>query len=103
MIRSRLVRLLLVLAAVAVGYHRLGMASCAIGLVVFLMYELFAPPPRYRVFGPDQAQQAIDHRMGRFGGTYCDVAPPEEARSKVSRNDPCPCGSGLKFKRCCGR
>ena len=21
---------------------------------------------------------------------------------KVGRNDPCPCGSGLKFKRCCG-
>lgn len=20
---------------------------------------------------------------------------------KVSRNDPCPCGSGLKFKKCC--
>ena len=23
-------------------------------------------------------------------------------RSKVGRNDPCPCGSGLKYKRCCG-
>ena len=22
---------------------------------------------------------------------------------KVSRNDPCPCGSGKKYKRCCGR
>lgn len=22
--------------------------------------------------------------------------------SPVSRNAPCPCGSGLKFKRCCG-
>lgn len=21
---------------------------------------------------------------------------------KVGRNDPCPCGSGLKFKKCCG-
>lgn len=21
----------------------------------------------------------------------------------VKRNDPCPCGSGSKFKRCCGR
>ena len=24
-------------------------------------------------------------------------------RIKVGRNDPCPCGSGKKFKRCCGR
>jgi uncharacterized protein len=24
------------------------------------------------------------------------------AAAKVGRNDPCPCGSGLKFKKCCG-
>lgn len=23
--------------------------------------------------------------------------------AKVGRNDPCPCGSGLKFKKCCGK
>ena len=22
--------------------------------------------------------------------------------SKINRNDPCPCGSGKKFKKCCG-
>jgi preprotein translocase subunit SecA len=22
---------------------------------------------------------------------------------KVGRNDPCPCGSGRKYKHCCGR
>jgi len=21
---------------------------------------------------------------------------------KIGRNDPCPCGSGLKYKKCCG-
>jgi uncharacterized protein len=25
------------------------------------------------------------------------------AAGKIGRNDPCPCGSGNKFKRCCGR
>jgi uncharacterized protein len=30
-------------------------------------------------------------------------APPAPARSaKVGRNQPCPCGSGLKYKKCCG-
>ena len=24
-------------------------------------------------------------------------------RKKVGRNDPCPCGSGKKYKKCCGR
>ncbi|NLJ80893.1 MAG: preprotein translocase subunit SecA [Firmicutes bacterium] len=28
---------------------------------------------------------------------------PRRVEKKVGRNDPCPCGSGLKFKKCCGR
>lgn len=28
--------------------------------------------------------------------------PSGERAAKVGRNDPCPCGSGKKFKRCCG-
>jgi len=28
-------------------------------------------------------------------------APPPAVRKKVGRNDPCPCGSGNKHKRCC--
>ncbi|MFN5684903.1 SEC-C metal-binding domain-containing protein, partial [Bradyrhizobium sp.] len=24
------------------------------------------------------------------------------AFGKIGRNDPCPCGSGKKYKRCCG-
>lgn len=30
---------------------------------------------------------------GIFGG----------ARDKIGRNDPCPCGSGNKYKKCCGK
>jgi preprotein translocase subunit SecA len=29
--------------------------------------------------------------------------PPARDASKVGRNDPCPCGSGKKYKNCCGR
>jgi preprotein translocase subunit SecA len=28
---------------------------------------------------------------------------PKKAAEKVGRNDPCPCGSGKKYKNCCGR
>ena len=31
------------------------------------------------------------------------VAQEREKYRKVSRNDPCPCGSGLKYKNCCSR
>jgi hypothetical protein len=30
------------------------------------------------------------------------AAPATRARPSVGRNDPCPCGSGKKFKKCCG-
>jgi preprotein translocase subunit SecA len=29
--------------------------------------------------------------------------PRKQDLSKIGRNDPCPCGSGKKFKSCCGR
>ncbi len=28
---------------------------------------------------------------------------PVHAEKKIGRNDPCPCGSGKKYKKCCGR
>ena len=30
-------------------------------------------------------------------------AKPVRMGPKVGRNDPCPCGSGKKFKQCCGK
>ncbi len=29
--------------------------------------------------------------------------PWKRRAPKVGRNEPCPCGSGKKFKKCCGR
>jgi SEC-C motif domain protein len=31
------------------------------------------------------------------------VAQPIRAEPTIGRNEPCPCGSGKKFKKCCGR
>jgi preprotein translocase subunit SecA len=30
-------------------------------------------------------------------------AKPVRTGPKVGRNDPCPCGSGRKYKQCCGK
>ena len=30
-------------------------------------------------------------------------ARPPQAQPAVGRNDPCPCGSGKKYKKCCGK
>lgn len=42
----------------------------------------------------DGAWVYVDGKMNPNSG-------PRQA-SKVGRNDPCPCGSGKKFKKCCG-
>ena len=36
-------------------------------------------------------------------GVARDQQQPELSPGKVGRNSPCPCGSGKKFKRCCGQ
>jgi SEC-C motif-containing protein len=33
---------------------------------------------------------------------YVDGEIAPDRPTKVGRNDPCPCGSGRKFKKCCG-
>jgi len=30
------------------------------------------------------------------------IAPTVRDTPKIGRNDPCPCGSGKKYKKCCG-
>ena len=35
-------------------------------------------------------------------GTVPMPQPPFTSTRKIGRNDPCPCGSGKKYKRCCG-
>lgn len=37
------------------------------------------------------------------GGGSEIPASPQRRGKKVGRNDPCPCGSGKKYKKCCGR
>lgn len=37
------------------------------------------------------------------GFTYEEIAKSKINKEKVGRNDLCPCGSGLKYKKCCGK
>src|SRR6266446_1126655 len=38
-----------------------------------------------------------------FWSSYDQNPNPIRASVSPGRNDPCPCGSGKKYKRCCGR
>lgn len=52
-------------------------------------------------FTEDAARMAQPTRMVTLKQRK-KAAPPVRAK-KVERNDPCPCGSGVKFKKCHGR
>jgi len=59
---------------------------------------------------------AVTHHNGRTTFSFCcpsrreidfvaevNTPPPPATSNKVSRNSPCPCGSGKKYKRCHGK
>lgn len=46
----------------------------------------------------EQQQQAIDGSQ-----TQTKMEPIRNRTEKVGRNQPCPCGSGKKYKQCCGK
>jgi preprotein translocase subunit SecA len=52
------------------------------------------PPPEAR-----PAQQSLVFSHGDGSGAQ----PKERQKKKVGRNDPCTCGSGKKYKKCCGK
>jgi SWIM/SEC-C metal-binding protein len=45
---------------------------------------------------PDQPENIADL------DTLIQKHGPVRREQKIGRNDPCPCGSGRKFKKCCG-
>ena len=55
-----------------------------------------------------QVEQKVEReQVAKISGTNKDEsaqnAPKRRATAKVYPNDPCPCGSGKKYKQCCGR
>lgn len=53
-------------------------------------------------FNGDQARrQAVNSAMNQR--SQGDNVTVRRTMPKVGRNDPCPCGSGKKYKQCCGR
>ena len=47
----------------------------------------------------DEVKSLTDSRPGQVG----KPSTVKRSSKKVGRNDPCPCGSGKKYKRCCGK
>ena len=67
-------------------------------------------PPRNVATSVDDLEEAFQRRKRREldqarmagAGDQQPVQQVVRSGSKVGRNDPCPCGSGKKYKKCCG-
>ncbi len=59
-----------------------------------------AAAPR-REFKHNEPAQGLAY-SGGDGGPAPKAAPKRREEPRVGRNDPCPCGSGKKYKKCCG-
>lgn len=64
---------------------------------------------RYSVNGTDfehherSTFQRLDGDWKFIDGELVKPKPIVRESAKVGRNDPCPCGSGKKYKKCCGK
>ena len=48
-------------------------------------------------------RQAQRSNLRASGGDGSAPAPVKKQEKQIGRNDPCPCGSGKKYKNCCGK
>ena len=52
---------------------------------------------------PEQLLMMRRAKMNQLRTNSSDGNQPVQKKKEVGRNDPCPCGSGKKYKNCCGR
>ncbi len=61
---------------------------------------------RYLMFAKPRAEEMKREQVAKPLDTGSDGSlgnQPKKAKKEPGRNDPCPCGSGKKYKNCCGR
>ncbi|MGE4631638.1 MAG: SEC-C metal-binding domain-containing protein [Planctomycetota bacterium] len=57
---------------------------------------------RGRLAGGESHQRVVEVLREEYLRTSRgEVEPIQRVASKIGRNDPCPCGSGRKYKKCC--
>jgi uncharacterized protein len=90
-------------------------SGCLIPMMMLYHEHDEDPKMRPEPITPEKREDIIAHMAAGLVGAYryfrvqrkayADTAFAPEARrntDKVGRNDPCPCGSGKKYKKCCG-
>ena len=68
-----------------------------------LFYNMLKADADY-LYGLPQWEEILgEEKMVELAKKYKQSKTVRRETPKVGRNDPCPCGSGKKYKHCCGR
>ena len=72
--------------------------------VIGMITDLFNRSRKFSLKGhlPDEVEGVGPVRMPAIQAVP-SKSGPYRAEEKIGRNDPCPCGSGKKYKKCCGK
>jgi uncharacterized protein len=88
--------------------------GCVIPMMALCHEHDKDPEMRPEPISPEKREEIIVHMAAGLVGPYryfrshresnpaIGAAQPRRNAPKTGRNDPCPCGSGKKYKRCCG-
>ena len=88
--------------------------GCLIPMMMLYHEHDEDPEMRPKPISPEQREDVIAHMAAGLVGAYryfrehrqthvsAHRTEPRRSVPKVGRNDPCPCGSGKKYKKCCG-
>ena len=88
--------------------------GCLIPMMMLCHEHDEDPEMRPKPISPEKREEVIVHMAAgllqayRYFRAHRQVSPgahtrePRRNASEVGRNDPCPCGSGKKYKKCCG-
>jgi uncharacterized protein len=88
--------------------------GCLIPMMMLCHEHDEDPEMRPAPISPEKREEVIVHMAAGLLGAYryfraqrrvspsAHTGEPRRNAPKVGRNDPCPCGSGKKYKKCCG-
>lgn len=88
--------------------------GCMIPMMMLYHEHDEDPAMRPKPISPEQREKVIKSTAAGLVGAYryfrqygepnanTRGAEPPYSTDRIGRNDPCPCGSGKKYKRCCG-
>ena len=68
-----------------------------------LLTERLTSPPQYGWIPEEHIPMAKMLQSGALGKLLAGAEDKPDSWKKVGRNDPCPCGSGKKYKKCHGK